>query len=174
MEKNSKSVNKVQVPAIISALLIILLCSSCLKNGKYDVDFSKVAPSVDLPLAAANSNGVVAFTFSDTSNTFPVIANLASPSVLSTATTLTLSVDSAYLNTYNSQNGTSYTVLPDSDYSTSGWSLTIPAGKRLDTMMVTFNIAKIDMTQNYVLPVTISQASEPIEQWNHLLIGIGF
>lgn len=155
-------------------LLVMVSLSSCLKNSKYNIDFSTVAPSVDLPLAAANGNGVVPFTFQAGSNTFPVYTDLASPAVLSTSTSVTLIVDSAYLNSYNAANGTSYTLLPDSDYSVTSLSLTIPAGKRLDSALVTFNIGKVDTSSaiSYVLPFSISTASQPIEQWSHLLIGV--
>ena len=128
---------------------------------------------MDLPLAAANANGVVPFTFAPGSNTFPVYVNMASPSPLSKATTATIGIDSAYLNTYNVNNPLAqYVLLPDSDYTISGFNLTIPAGGRLDSVEVTFNISKINTSINYVLPFTITQASEPIEQWNHLMIGV--
>lgn len=167
--------NSVRWLAKLSAVLLVMVSlSSCLKNGPYNIDFSSVAPSVDLPLAAANSNNVVPFTFQAGANTFPVYADLASPSVLSTSTSVTLIVDSAYLNSYNTANGTSYTLLPDSDYTVTSLSLTIPAGQRLDSAEVTFNISKIDTSSSisYVLPFSISAASQPIEQWSHLLIGV--
>jgi hypothetical protein len=176
-KKNMKRTNSVLGKWSVKAgvvLLVMVSLSSCLKNGNYNIDFSSVAPSVDLPLAAANSNGVVPFTFQAGSNTFPVYTDLASPSVLSTSTTVTLIVDSAYLNSYNTANGTSYTLLPDSDYSVTSLSLTIPAEQRLDSAEVTFNISKIDTSSaiSYVLPFSISSASQPIEQWSHLLIGV--
>lgn len=173
MKRNNRVLGK--WPAKAGAVLLVMVTlSSCLKNGPYNVDFTSVAPSVDLPLAAANSNGVVAFTFQAGSNTFPVYADLASPAVLGTSTTVTLIVNSAYLNAYNTANGTSYTLLPDSDYSVSTLSLTIPAGQRLDSAEVTFNIGMIDTSSaiSYVLPFSISTASQPIEQWSHLLIGV--
>ncbi|HEV2353138.1 MAG TPA: DUF1735 domain-containing protein [Puia sp.] len=156
------------------AVLSMFSLSSCLKSGPYNYNFSGVGASVDLPLAAANGNGVVPFTFGAGANTFPVYADLASPSTLSKATTVTLMVDSAYLNSYNSNNGTAYTLLPDSDYTINTLNLTIPAGQRLDSAQVTFNIAKVDTSSaiSYVLPISISSASEPVEQWSHLLIGV--
>ena len=173
MEKNLK-ITKIRGAVLLLLLFILFSVSSCLKNGKYDINFADVGASVDLPLAAANGNGVVPFTFGTGSNTFPVYVNMASPAVLSKATTAVVAIDSAYLNAYNSNNGTSYTLLPDSDYTTTTMSLTIPAGQRLDSVFVTFNISKVDTSSSisYILPFTISQASEPIEQWNHLMIGV--
>jgi hypothetical protein len=174
MEKIIKSMTKIRGTVVVALFILLFSVSSCMKNGKYDIDFSNVGASVDIPLAAANANGVVPFTFSAGSNTFPVYVNMASPAVLSKATSVTVAIDTAFLNSYNSDNGTSYTLLPDSDYSATSFNLTIPAGQRLDSVEVTFNIGKIDADPSisYVLPFTITQSSEPIEQWNHLLIGV--
>jgi hypothetical protein len=174
MEKIIKSSTRIRGAVALSLFVVLFSISSCMKNGKYDIDFSNVGASVDIPLAAANANGIVPFTFSAGSNTFPMYVNMASPSVLSKATTVTVAIDTAFLNAYNASNGTSYTLLPDSDYSATSFNLTIPAGQRLDSVEVTFNIGKIDTDPSisYVLPFTITQASEPIEQWNHLMIGV--
>jgi Domain of unknown function (DUF1735) len=170
--KRIRSVKKIILGTTLVAGLFSL--SSCLKNGQYYINFAAVAPSVDLPLAATNNNGVVAFAYPATVTTtsIPVYVNLASPKVLGTATTATLAVDTAYLNAYNTNNNTSYAVMPDSVYTTTGWNITIPAGQRLDSMNVTFDFTKLDLTQSYILPITIQTASEPIEQWNHLLLYI--
>lgn len=143
---------------------------SCLKNSAYYIPFSSVAASVDLPLAASLNNGINALTFpaTQTSVTLPVYFNVASPSLPSSPVTGTLALDTAGLNAYNSANSTAYTVLPDSVYTVSGWDVTVPAGQRLDSITITVNLAKLDLTQAYVFPVTIASASLPIEQWNHL------
>lgn len=175
-----KSINyRVTKRTVIKGLIVLMgvfSLSSCLKNGPYDYNFSGVGASVDLPLAASNSNGVVPFTFAVGSNTFPVYANLASPSPLSSATTVTLIVDTAYFNSFNAANGNAYVLLPDSTYTLGSLNLSIPAGQRLDSCEVTFNINMLNEigadSIAYVLPFSISSASEPIEQWSHLLIGV--
>jgi BT_3987-like, N-terminal domain len=172
---NMKIKNKAKVFTVVLILSgVVLTLSSCLKNGKYYTDFASASASVNLPLAASNLNGVVAFSYDATETTvsLPVYVDVASPSVPSSATTVTLSLDTAFLDTYNTNNGTSFEVMPDSIYTTSGWTLTVPAGQRLDSMNVTFNFSKLDLSQAYILPITISQASVPIEQWNHLLLYI--
>lgn len=165
-----KKINK-----IISAaglFLVAFTLNSCLKNGKYYTDFASVSASIDLPLAAANNNGVVAFTFDATTTTtsIPVYVNVASPSVLNKAVKATLALDTAFLNQYNADNGTDYQVFPDSVYSTTGFNLTVPAGQRLDSMVVTFDFTKLNLSEQYILPITIAQSDLPIEQWNHLLL----
>ncbi|HTR28978.1 MAG TPA: DUF1735 domain-containing protein [Puia sp.] len=170
-----KKEKRIYQPIILVLLFAgALSLSSCLKNGQYATDFSKVAASVDLSLAAANNNGVVAFSYDATvtSTSIPVYVDVASPSLPGTSTSVTLALDTAYLNAYNNNNGTDYSLMPDSIYTTSGWNLTVPKGQRLDSMNVTFNFAKMDLTQNYILPITISQSSLPIEQYNHLLLYI--
>jgi Domain of unknown function (DUF1735) len=169
--KQTKKINKITGIAVI--LMLLFTFSSCLKNGPYNIDFSTVGASVDLPLAASNSNGVVAFSYNATvtSTDIPVYINLASPSTLSKAVTATFALDTAYLNSYNTNNNTSYTVLPDSVYTiANGWNRNIPAGQRLDSMYIHFDFTKLDLTQNYILPITIQTATVAIEQWNHLML----
>ena len=159
----------------ILLLVLMISVSSCLKNGQYDIDFSQVGASVYIPLAAVNANGVVAETYpaTQTSATIPVIVDLASPAPLGTATTLSLALDTAALNAYNTTNNTNFTVLPDSVYTLTGsLDMTIPAGQRLDSVIINLNLLKLDLSGVYILPLTIASASVPIEQWNHLLLYI--
>ncbi len=158
----------------IATIFSLFFLSSCLKSGQYFTDFASSTASVDLPLAAANNNKVVPFAFvsSTTTPTIPIYVNLASPNTLSTAVTATLALDVAYLTSYNATNGTAYALLPDTTYTLTSMARSIPAGQRLDSMVVTFKFNKMDLTKSYVLPLTIATASVPIEQWNHLLINV--
>jgi hypothetical protein len=164
--------NKNKIIFAAGLLLAAFSLNSCLKNGKYFADFAASKASIDLPLAASNANGVVAFTFdaTTTSTSIPVYVNVASPKVLSKPVKATLAIDTAFLSQYNSDNGTSYEVFPDSVYTTTGFNLTVPAGQRLDSMNVTFDFTKLNLSHQYVLPITIAQADLPIEQWNHLIL----
>jgi len=171
--KKIKIINRLKKGAALLAGLISL--SSCLKNGNYYTDFAAVGASVDLPLAASKGNDLAPFTYDATitSASIPVYINLSSPKTLGTAVTATLGLDTAYLNSYNSDNGTSFEVLPDSVYTIAGgWDRNIPAGKRLDSMVVNLDLTKLDLAASYILPITIAQASVPIEQWNHLMLYI--
>jgi hypothetical protein len=170
--KKMKMINKIKTISCLTGLLIVLFSlPSCLKNGAYYVDFSSVGASVDLPLAASTGNGVTAFAYppSVTSVTLPIAINVASPSLPTTATNVTIALDTAGLSAYNLANGTNYLPLPDSVFTLSAMTVTIPAGKRLDTSITaTINLAALDLSNAYVLPITIASASLPIEQWNHL------
>jgi len=52
MKRNNSVLGKWSAKAG-AVLLVMVSLSSCLKNSPYNIDFSSVAPSVDLPLAAA-------------------------------------------------------------------------------------------------------------------------
>jgi Domain of unknown function (DUF1735) len=159
-------------PANMVWIGILCIFSSCLKNSNYNTPFSTVDASVDLPLSAANNNSLISFSYTEGQPAyFPVYINLASPNTLGISVTATLTVDTAFLNNYNSINSTDFQLLPDSDYTVlNGWARDIPAGHRLDSMYVMYNLDKMDLSARYVLPITIQNASVPIEQWNHLLI----
>jgi hypothetical protein len=152
------------------SLLAVISLDSCLKNGQFYTDFASAASSVELPLAASTSNGITAFAYppSVTSVTLPVYVNVASVNPPGSSTTVSLAKDTAGLSAYNAANGTNYQPIPDSAYSISSWNLTIPAGKRLDSVNVTIQLSKLNLANAYVFPVTIKTASLPIEQWNHL------
>jgi hypothetical protein len=167
-----KMINKIKTISCLMGLMVVLVSlPSCLKNGAYYIPFSSAAASVDLPLAASTSNGITAFAYPPTvtSVTLPIAVNVASPSIPNTATNVTLALDTAGLSAYNQANGTNYLPLPDSVFTLSSMTVTIPAGKRLDTSITaTINLAALDLSNAYVLPITIASASLPIEQWNHL------
>jgi len=151
-------------------LTAVFAVQSCLKNSAYYIPFSSAAASVDLPLAASTGNGITAFAYppSVTSVTLPVYFNVASPSLPSAPVTGTLTLDTAGLSAYNAANGTAYQPLPTTSYTVSKWDVTVPAGKRLDSITVTVDLSSLDLSQAYVFPVTIASASLPIEQWNHV------
>ncbi|TAN18474.1 MAG: DUF1735 domain-containing protein [Chitinophagaceae bacterium] len=156
----------------IVGVFFLLTFSSCLKNSKYYADLSKVGASIDMPLAAANGNAPVAFTFvaADTPVTYPIYVNVASPKKLGVPVTATLGLDTAYMDQYNSNNGTDYELLPDSTYTVNNLNLTVPANQRLAYATVSINTGKIQGGHDYVLPFTIVKASLPIENWNHLMV----
>lgn len=170
--KRRININKFITGVLLTGMLLSL--SSCLKNGPYDYNFAGAKASVDLPLAASLANGIktVVYDGSVPNPVLPVYVNVASPNIPTTSTTATLALDADYLAQYNAANGTSYELLPDSTYQVSGWDVEIPAGQRLDSIAFTLDLAKIDLSHSYVLPVTIQEASLPIEQWNHVMYSI--
>jgi hypothetical protein len=158
---------------MLSATLLSL--SSCLKDSRY-VDFGAVGTTIELPIEAYHGQGSLipeALPISSTPQVVPLIVNVASPKPLSSALSVTLAVDPAALTAYNTANGTSYTLLPPADYSVSSLTVTVPANGREATLNINVNTNLIDLTQHYVLPITIASASgQQISNYNTVLYSI--
>lgn len=155
-------------------VVLFSMLTSCLKNNEYYTDFKAGGASVQLPLAARNRNKLVTFAFDASAGTvnIPVYVNVASPEKPTSPVTIKLGLDTAALNQYNTDNDAAFDVLPDSVYTTNGFDRTVQAGQRMDSMIVTIDLSKVDLSHQYVLPVTIAQSSLPIEQWSHLLLNV--
>jgi len=160
------------------SLMSIALLSSCLKDSPYTVDFTKTKPLVELPGAANVSGSAGLFEIvgvlakASGASPFNVPVNLAAPQPLSSALTVKLSVNAAALTAYNSANSTSYVLLPAADYS-STLSVTIPAGQNLANLVVNINTSLVDPTQQYALPLTITDGGgQQISNYNTVIFGI--
>lgn len=169
--------NKYQLKYYKLLLITVLAFTlqSCLKNNDFYADFSKSDPAVELPIAAKYANGVYLFAFdiADTPSTYYAVVNLASAETLSKPVTGTIAVDQAYLNQYNADNGKTYEVLPDSVYTLSSFDFTIPSGERQFRIPVKISTNKLDLSHQYVLPLTISNSNIKISNWNHLMLNVG-
>ncbi len=142
--------------------LIMLLLSACLKD-KPAVDFSTVGTIIEiLPVNGGgleNFGGAeLNFDAMETIDSAAIVLNIASPEPLNNALTISMGVNDNIRSSYNSSNPVQYDIFPDSLYSFPVISVTIPAGKRLDTLQVYFYPSKIDTTKNYMLPVSIQDA----------------
>jgi len=146
----------------IYLLLMIILLSACLKD-KPAVDFSTVGTIIEiLPVNGGGLENFDAaelnFDATEALDSAAVVLNIASPNPLKTALTISVEVNDGMRTAYNSANPVQYDALPDSLYSFPLKTVTIPAGKHLDTLQVYFYPSKIDTTQNYMLPVSIHDA----------------
>ncbi|MDB5146375.1 MAG: hypothetical protein JWQ57_395 [Mucilaginibacter sp.] len=152
---------KLYIKTAFIALVAIAGLSSCLKDDKHYVDFAGATPLIELP-SAANVGGLggllqkAALDISSTPVPIQLMVNLASPHTLGTAVNVKLSVDQAALTKYNTDNGTSYQLLPSNTY-TSTLSATIAAGTNSAyvTINVSSNLINPSIT-NYALPLTIT------------------
>lgn len=63
------------------------------------------------------------------------------------------------LTTYNTENGTTYTLLPEAMYSIANTTVVIPKGQKKATVNVTFKTDQFDLTKRYAIPVKITSAS---------------
>jgi hypothetical protein len=142
--------------------LLIWSLSSCLKDSPA-VDFTTVGTIIEI--LPVNGGGLESFSTaelnlssSEETVSADIVLNIASPSPLKKNLTITLSVNDALRVQYNSKNEDQYEAMPDSVFSFPITSTTIPAGQRLDTLKVYFYPSKLDITKNYMLPVSITDA----------------
>lgn len=109
--------------------------------------------------AAYFKNALLDFDMSKASVTVPVSFNL--PKVQSSEVVVTLGVDQAAFDAYNADpaHTTKYTMMPSTYYKLPTTTVTIPAGIKDTTVLITFYPEKIDLAQGYLLPLTITNAT---------------
>ena len=140
--------------------------TSCLKD-KPNTDFSSIGTVVELPwsgLQYFSKDAII-----DNSDTVVVKfgVNIASAKTLSTATNYAVAVDYSLMTSYVATNpAVPYLQMPDGSYTISKTSGTIAAGKRLDSITVTFYRSKLDPTKSYMLPIKLASASNGILSGN--------
>lgn len=146
----------------LSLLALVILLTACLKD-KPAVDFSTVGTNIEI--LPVNGGGLedfdvaeLKFDAAESLDSAAIVLNIASPNPLNTNLTVSLAVNDNMRVTYNAANTIQYDAFPDSLYSFPVTSVTIKAGKHLDTLQVYFYPSKIDTTKNYMLPMSIHDA----------------
>ena len=157
---------------LLLALTGVLGFSSCLKDSRY-TDFSKVGTLVEFPLAAnAGQFQSQSFDIKPDPLTFQVAVNVASPVELTKALPVTVSVDQATLDAYNTANGETYTLLPAADFSIPA-SVTVPANQRIGLLTITIKSNLIDPAGHFAIPLKITDASgEKISNYNTIIYAV--
>jgi hypothetical protein len=152
---------------IIAFSLVVFSIAGCLKDTP-GTDLSHEGTIIELMYpAAAGDAGVgtgleffsgctLLFPPTDVSDTLTFYVNIAGTNTLSKAVSVTISVDNTALNDNIGNDGITYTAMPDSDYSILKTTGTIAAGQRIDTFQIVVYPSKIDLTQNFGLPITVS------------------
>jgi Domain of unknown function (DUF1735) len=141
---------KILIPA---AIFIIVTMASCLKDTPY-MDVSNTAPIIEFgqspaqgvmgPFVYAGDTTVMADT--------AIALVLASPQVEADTLQTLVSVDPTQVTSYNSNNGTNFSVLPDSLFTISD-TVNILPGYRVGSIQVSL---KFPGLHNYALPLKIS------------------
>jgi len=136
-----------------------LTLSSCLKDSRF-VDFTKVGTIVEFPKGGLVNFGPDAVTDATDTIVKQFAINVASPTVPTTATTVTLSVnDPAVITAYNNSNSAVfYLPMPAGSFSVSATKVTIPGGQRTAILSVTFIKHFLDPSKSYMLPIKITDA----------------
>ncbi len=143
--------------------------SSCLQDDAHYTDFSSVRPIVDIPQSA--NIGVVdneAFLLSNTPSTYSFDVKIETVNPTTASTDVTIDIDKNYLSSYNAgllaadSTNQLLEVLPDSTYTLSSKTVTIPAGKTIGTYTLKISTTKIDVNHSYALPYTIKSATNGV------------
>jgi hypothetical protein len=152
---------------IISAVLVLFAGTGCLKDTP-TTDLTHLGTVIEMMYpGGAQDNGVgtgmefftgdqITFGFLDAADTIWYYGNIAGPSTLSKPLTTGVAVDDSALQDNYANDGLTYLPLPDSCYKIVQTSQTIPAGSRIDTFAIVIYPNKVDLTQNYGLPIQLS------------------
>ncbi len=157
---------------LYSVLLAGLAASltGCLNDDEHYTDFKNVGAVAEIPSSAFYGIGYnqgLSITTTPTSYTFDV--NVASPTLPTQDVTITLAVDQATLDAYNTNNGTSYQLLPSSLYQIASLTTTVKAGSRLAPVAVSLYSSSDRVTDpgayndaEYALPLKITSATNNV------------
>jgi hypothetical protein len=147
----------------ISTLLLsaaVLSLSSCLKDDKRYTDFSKGTPIVEFNLGGLAYFGPDAVTETSDTVTKKFAVSVASVTMPSTPTTISLAVDNSIVATYNAANpAVTYIAMPANAYKVAVTAITIPGGQRVFVDSVTIYKNKLDPSLSYLLPIKIASTS---------------
>jgi hypothetical protein len=149
----------VKIPVLSFLVLAVMSLSSCLKDSRY-VDLSASPPIAEFPIVPFSGQfQPAAYPIQTTPQALQVVVDIASASPLSTSTTFNIIIDQAALTAYNTANSTNYLLLPAADYTVSSLNVVVPAGQRQATLTFMINSSLIDLTKQFILPLTIQSAS---------------
>jgi len=159
-----RSLNIKNLVAIVLVSSITFL-ASCVKNRNDGaVDFSQLAPIVQIPEGGLKNFSASALLLDGSLASQDVFfrVNYAATTVAPTDVVVTLAYDAAALAAYNAANPSPnpYTKFPDSIYSFTTTTVTVKAGQSYsDAIKLTMFPQKIDPSKNYMFPITITGAS---------------
>jgi Domain of unknown function (DUF1735) len=161
---------------IIIPVLFLLILTGCLKD-KPNVDFSGLQQIAEISTASNNpthnapsggkayfSAATLLLSSAPDPDTIFFTVNIASPNPPTKDIAVTLAVDPTALASINADSITNtariqYVAMPDSAFSFPITTGTVKAGQRLDTFYVIIFSTKVDPTQSFMLPITITDAS---------------
>lgn len=151
---------------LIAGLLLAATLTSCVKNrNDLATDFSNLKPIIEFRTPETNNVGLAYFSkaalfLTDAEpDTVTMYVNIASVNALSKDLSVTVDVNDAAISAYNSGSDIQYEKMPDSTFELLQNQVTIPAGSHVGTVDIVFEKGKIDPTKNYMLPISITDAS---------------
>lgn len=162
MKRNYLIKNKSRL-SLLMGLLATTLLSSCLKDkSPGTIDFSKSPALVGFQYKGFSNVPMVTAIYglpTDSTGTLEVTLSVASLT-LSSPVTLDIVPDDAYINTYNTANGTSYVQLPTSDYTLgNSGHITIKPGQQIVKVSLHFAGQNVNFNQSNALALKITNVS---------------
>jgi Domain of unknown function (DUF1735) len=137
-----------------------MISVSCVKSRTGETTFNSLQPVVLIPEGGMQGFGASALTFpgTDSSDQTSFRINYAATNVAPADETVTIAIDPTALADYNATGGLQYQIFPDSIFSfPATQQITVKKGQNYsDAINLTVFPYKIDPTQNYMLPVTIT------------------
>jgi Domain of unknown function (DUF1735). len=172
-----KSVINIKSLLLAGLMLPMVLLQSCLKDKNQASDFSgeTTQPIVEIPEGGMGNFSKTALNLTSDPDTIIFHVNLASTDFLNQDVKVTIGYDAAALASYNAQGGLQYEKFPDSIYKLPTTQVTIKAGTRAVAIPLIMYPSKIDPTKNYMLPISITDASGITKSgnfgtiWYHLI-----
>jgi hypothetical protein len=143
------------------SLVVAVIGSSCVKSREGRTDFDNLQPTV-LISDGGSSNFKSAALLPDPTADFDTVyfhLNYAATDVAPSDLVVTVGVDQDALTAYNALGGNQYEIFPDSIFSFTSTSVTIPKGANYSAgvPLVIFP-TKINLLNNYMLPISIKVA----------------
>ncbi|HWD87050.1 MAG TPA: DUF1735 domain-containing protein [Mucilaginibacter sp.] len=139
----------------ILAAMAALSLSSCLKDPRY-VTFSQGGTVINFPKGGLGNFGGDAVTDAGDTIVKQFAIDVASPTVPSSPTTVTIAVDNTIVTAYNAtETAVVYSTMPTSAYVLSSTKIVVPAGQRTALVSVTFYKDQMDPSLSYMLPIKI-------------------
>ncbi len=150
--------NKISKLGLLS-LMVGVIGQSCVKSVSGRTDFENLAPTVLISEGGLQNFGVDAILFppTDDADTTYFHMNYAATDVAPSDQVVTIAIDDAAIDAYNAANGTDYAKFPDSIYSFTITSVTVPKGANYSSgvPLIMFP-SKINLLKDYMLPITIT------------------
>ncbi|GAC1420500.1 MAG: hypothetical protein NVS1B13_07020 [Flavisolibacter sp.] len=129
------------------------------KNSPTNFSEQKTQPIVEIPEGGAGNFASTALNLSSPGpDTVLFHVNLASTNFFDKDLIVKIGYDDKALNAYNSNSAVKYLKFPDSIYKLATNQITIKAGTRAVAIPIILYPDKIDPTQNYMLPISITDA----------------
>jgi hypothetical protein len=156
---------------LLLSLIMGLSLTGCLKADSINLDPNGATTIINMEYLAGSSGttigsgltyfggGALTYPPTDEADTATISVILAGGAILDKDVTVTIGPDANALLDNYSKDSIAYVAMPDSVYHLISNTATIPAGSSGALFQVVFYPSKIDPTQNFMLPLTVTDAA---------------